>query len=241
MGFRNPTKIPPGSVGVLELEDGAVTGPKISVGALDGKVITGALIRTAASGQRWEQDSTLYNELRGYSGHANEVDPARVTVGVTSGTPTPFLTLSSPDRGFLGASSLGLFASTGGAVQPLIATSGDVQVANGRIYCSGERGWRSATLLGAWATLGGGWPHPRFRLTADGFIEIIGGVTGGVAGTAMFNISAAGTPAFQVPIIGESGGAFFRATVTTSGNVLHSVGATASVIFANARIATFST
>lgn len=240
MGFRNPTKIPPGSVGVAELADGSVTGPKISVGALDGKIITGALIRSAATGQRWEQDSVLYNEIRGYSGHANEIDPARITVGVTSGTPTPFLSLASPDRGFLGGASVSLLASTGAAVNPLIQTSGDVSVANGRIYTSGERGWHTATLINGWATLGAGWPHPRYRLDPDGYIFVFGACTGGSAGLAMFALTGMPAPAFQMPIIAEAGGAFARLTVTTSGNVLHSVGGTASVLF-QGRVPTFST
>lgn len=47
----------PGSVGPVLIEDGAVTASKIAAAAIDGMVITGAVIRTAATGQRLELDS----------------------------------------------------------------------------------------------------------------------------------------------------------------------------------------
>ena len=46
-----------------KIDVGAVTAEKISSTALDGKTITGAFIRTAGSGRRWELDQ---NSLRGY-------------------------------------------------------------------------------------------------------------------------------------------------------------------------------
>lgn len=44
----------PGSVGPVLIENGAVTGQKLAFDAIDGKTITGALMRTAATGQRLE-------------------------------------------------------------------------------------------------------------------------------------------------------------------------------------------
>ncbi|MCW2287047.1 hypothetical protein EDF60_1698 [Leucobacter luti] len=44
----------PGSIGPVLIENGAITGQKLAFDAIDGKTITGALIRTAPTGQRLE-------------------------------------------------------------------------------------------------------------------------------------------------------------------------------------------
>lgn len=46
------------SGGVVRLADGVVTADAIAADAIDGMVITGATIRTAASGQRWQIDAS---------------------------------------------------------------------------------------------------------------------------------------------------------------------------------------
>lgn len=46
----------PGTVGNVLIENGAITGVKIAADAIDGKTITGALIRTAPTGQRVQMD-----------------------------------------------------------------------------------------------------------------------------------------------------------------------------------------
>jgi hypothetical protein len=76
MGFRNAFNgIPPSSITADLLADGSVTGTKLSADAIDGKTITGAFIRTAATGKRWELSSTPANQLRGYSGRPEEDQP----------------------------------------------------------------------------------------------------------------------------------------------------------------------
>lgn len=72
MGFRNPLNLPPGSI----------TGSLLAADAIDGKTITGAVIRTAAPpAKRWELDSVNHaNQLRGYSGEANETAPGLVEI-----------------------------------------------------------------------------------------------------------------------------------------------------------------
>lgn len=47
----------PGTVGNVLIENGAITGVKIAADAIDGKTITGAVVRTAATGQRLQLDS----------------------------------------------------------------------------------------------------------------------------------------------------------------------------------------
>lgn len=64
----------PGSVGNVLIADGAVTGQKIAADAIDGKTITGALFRTAATGQRMQFDS---NGLRAFDG--SNVETARLS------------------------------------------------------------------------------------------------------------------------------------------------------------------
>lgn len=71
MGFRNPLNFPPGSI----------TGSMLAADSIDGKTITGAFIRTAATGLRWEIDSPGFSdEIRGYTGNPGEIDPASLTI-----------------------------------------------------------------------------------------------------------------------------------------------------------------
>ncbi|MEB4614008.1 hypothetical protein [Leucobacter sp. M11] len=47
----------PGSLGAVVIKNGAITGVKIAADAIDGKIITGATVRTAATGQRTQIDA----------------------------------------------------------------------------------------------------------------------------------------------------------------------------------------
>lgn len=94
----------------------------INVGALDGKTINGALIRTAAAGERWELTGVgALKGLRGYSGLADETAPAGMEttvtgLGLTGGSGTVgALRLFAPERSsdaYAGKSELAL--SSGG-------------------------------------------------------------------------------------------------------------------------------
>lgn len=98
MTFRNPVtslradQITPGVLpeGVL-LEPGAVLpgelGPdvyarRVTAGAVDGLVITGATIRTAAAGRRLQIDNADRDRLKFYSGDPSELVPGLIAVGV---------------------------------------------------------------------------------------------------------------------------------------------------------------
>ena len=60
----------------VKLADGVVTARMVAADAIDGKTITGATIRTAASGQRWVLGTgASSNTLYGYSGRADETTP----------------------------------------------------------------------------------------------------------------------------------------------------------------------
>lgn len=119
MGFRNAFNgLPPSSITADLLADGSVIGSKLAADAIDGKTITGAHIRTAASGKRWELDSTPANELRGYSGDAAEVLHGRVAVDADEDyayvrIETPTIGTEDPAMVHLGAS-----VRQGGAALP---------------------------------------------------------------------------------------------------------------------------
>ena len=92
--------------------DGSITAAKLSATAIDGKTITGATIRTAASGQRWTLDSAVVNMILGYTGAAGESQPGSLAMSTdgTSGMTNMYspqfkggaaaLSLSSPRPGY---------------------------------------------------------------------------------------------------------------------------------------------
>lgn len=65
-------KIAANAVTATTIAAGAVTAVKIAATAIDGMTITGAFIRTAASGKRWELKSSPANKLLAYSGLGTE-------------------------------------------------------------------------------------------------------------------------------------------------------------------------
>lgn len=91
-----------------DITDGAISTPKLSANAIDGMTITGALFRTAASGQRIEIDSiSAENEMRFYSGHAGEINPGYIAVGASE------LDMQSPNISGFGGGSLYLGGDSG--------------------------------------------------------------------------------------------------------------------------------
>lgn len=83
MGFRNPINgVPPSSIdGDLIAPDSIGTEHLVADAITAKHTITGALIRTAASGQRWEMDSTPANEIRAYSDDPDETAHGNLAVG----------------------------------------------------------------------------------------------------------------------------------------------------------------
>jgi len=92
-GAISTPKLAAGSVTASVLAANAVTAGKINAGAIDGMTITGALIRTAASGRRIEITSTSYDTIEFYTGVAGEQQAGALQV-LNSG-----LTLISPILG----------------------------------------------------------------------------------------------------------------------------------------------
>lgn len=65
---------------------GQLAGTQLAADSIDGKsingaTITGGLVRTAASGTRWELKSGAANQLTGYTGAADELAGGTITVG----------------------------------------------------------------------------------------------------------------------------------------------------------------
>lgn len=77
-----------------DIAPGAISTPQLAANAIDGMTITGALLRTAATGRRVEIDSpTSANEIRFYTGSVGETAPGLVQVAAGE------VFLSSPNLG----------------------------------------------------------------------------------------------------------------------------------------------
>jgi hypothetical protein len=80
-----------GTVGTVNIEDGAVSADKVTADVIDGKTVTGATVRTAASGRRivLAPDGNTY----WYTGATGEFAPGRIQ---SEGGATPALALYGP-------------------------------------------------------------------------------------------------------------------------------------------------
>lgn len=159
MGFRNRLNFPPGSITAAMLADGSVTGPKLSFDAIDGKTITGALIRTAAPpARRWEMTSAVANQLLAYSGIVGEVAPGGVIVSA-GGAGT--LTLRHPTTGALaageieinqidagGSSEIRLSSSAGGVLEDFVTPANNLSWFNGQLYK--DLAWTNLATVNSW-------------------------------------------------------------------------------------------
>jgi hypothetical protein len=155
--FIRADQIQAGAVEALHIAAGAVVADAIAAGAIDGKLITGATIRTAASGQRVEIDST---GLKTYdSGGVVQVEATTATGGklragagaITIGA-DGFL-INTPVGGALAAGNSLRFAFDGvefgklgaggsllGAVFGLLATTGDSAPRSAELYAQNSAG-----------------------------------------------------------------------------------------------------
>ncbi len=82
MGFRNAIHgIRPGTIGPDELAPDAVGEEHLRSDAITAKhTLTGPLVRTAASGVRWELSSSPANELRGYGSLGASPQPGKLSI-----------------------------------------------------------------------------------------------------------------------------------------------------------------
>lgn len=163
-----------------DITDGAISTPKLSANAIDGMTITGALLRTAASGQRVEIDSTTINKVRLYSGHAGETSPGYISAGAS------FVEIEAPNISGFGPGNIFLGGDFGfGGESQAEITADQIELTAGT--------W--ARVNGAKIMVEGGNPQPVFVSDAPSLAA------------SLSTTYAAGTPAlgtaFTAPATGK--------------------------------------
>ncbi|WP_329126007.1 hypothetical protein [Streptomyces sp. NBC_01353] len=133
--------IAPALVVADDVADGIITGSKLAADAIDGKTITGATLRTAATGQRVviaPSETVGENAVRLYSGVASEVEPGELIaiVDTDAGHPRPSLILWAP--AVEAGTSAGLKLISGGGTEndqgEFFLSTGDGSGANTYLY-----------------------------------------------------------------------------------------------------------
>ncbi|MFB7359662.1 hypothetical protein [Streptomyces gardneri] len=112
--------IAPALIVADDVADGIITGTKLAADAIDGKLITGATFRTAASGQRIiiaPSETPGTNAIRMYSGVTGELEPGELlaSVNTDAGHPRPQLIFWSPTVDGVGTSAAMRLIAGGGA------------------------------------------------------------------------------------------------------------------------------
>lgn len=93
VGLIQTNQLDAGVITAAKIASGAIDTSKLQATAIDGMTITGAIIRTAASGARWELSNTGYeNTLRAYTASAGETSPG----GLRADNATGGIVLESP-------------------------------------------------------------------------------------------------------------------------------------------------
>lgn len=135
---------------LAQIPAGAILGSKLAADAIDGRTITGSTLRTAASGQRVQIDST--NGLVGYNAAGQAVTQVRNTDGALIATNA--LITGELDTGAAGTPRIRVYETIDGKGNPL----GMIQLEDGvagdtaaQIYAGGFGG-----LGGGGLTLSGG-------------------------------------------------------------------------------------
>ncbi|MEV6287395.1 hypothetical protein [Kribbella sp. NPDC051770] len=221
-GAVTTAKLAAGAVTATEIAAGAITAAKLSATAIDGKTITGATIKTAGSGTRWELSSSPGNALYAYSGLASEASPGALTVR-TVGSLEAHTSLEAPSLTSTSGGYIDLVATNNLSPNPaqsqvfIGATSialedpdtGETLIVRaGVLYNVDWKAWVNvSSLLNSWVWYGGSAPTPQFRYYPDGDVGIRGVVKSGTAST-IFSLPSGCRPpkgfSVQVPINGSS-------------------------------------
>ncbi|MXM62166.1 hypothetical protein GR925_01540 [Streptomyces sp. HUCO-GS316] len=227
------TKIAAGSIEATHIKAGAITAEKIDADAINGKVVTGAIVRTAASGRRLvlNPDSDSQPALEVFSGSSSETSPGRVRASVIDmGTwvqpevvlESPLVassradvTLRSPELNGKGLVRLEPSDQTDGHAHVTVQNGGPNDDANITLYgargSNAGGGYHSMVLKGSGIT----WHSGTRQMTyTDGILRAPNIVTGVVTITPTAN-----TPT-SVTVSGLNvSGTVFRAFVTASSTV----------------------
>jgi hypothetical protein len=94
-----------------------------------------------------------------------------------------------------------------------------------------EPAWSSPTLGGAWTNTGAPYQTTRYSKRSPGVVYIEGMVTGGAAGSVIFNLPAGFRPAARLNFPSANGLTATAATIRVdpNGDVLHISGTTSNI------------
>lgn len=227
MGFRNRLNFPPGSITNAMLADGSVTGPKLSFDAIDGKTITGALIRTAAPpALRWEMTSAVANQLLAYSGVVTETAPGGVVVSAggaagqisikhpTTGLPAlqGSVEINQIDAG--GSSEVRISSSAGGVLEDVATPANNLYWLNGQLFK--DLSWTNLATINGW-TRDTAADTAQYAKDAAGNVWVRGAIkNGALAGIATFPAGYRPSQAWESPALRATAGAGAYSTVSIS-------------------------
>jgi hypothetical protein len=199
-----------------EIATGTITALQISATAIDGKTITGALIRTAATGQRWEITSAPANKILAYGGQAGEVAGGLEVAGVAGDASTYLRSPSEPTHAAIPQAEIELHVDGGAAAsEAIIRTTGGGSLIDptsaaytlswgqGIFYAADGHNWLTPTLLNSWVNFGGVWPAVQYYKYPDGDVGVRGVVKSGTAGT-IFTLPVGYRPPASIDFVQKS-------------------------------------
>jgi hypothetical protein len=175
-GTITATQIASGTITAGLIAAGAVAAGKIAAGAIDGMTITGATLRTAASGARVVVDSVNVDRVKLYTGQEQTDLPGQIQVGYTAGT------LSSGDQPYL-------------LLQPPLLGLGASRNSNPTLTLKGPT--RDNTTPGGWTVKGA----TEFTDQATFDVAVSGQAAAGLIGYGIATVNTTGIAATAVRLV----------------------------------------
>lgn len=212
MAFRNPVRSLPassitGQIVGTQIAPNSITTGHLRVDALDGRLITGSTIRTAAAGTRLELDPD--GVIRMFSGATAETAPGQLTTGITSDGSSMsygYLTLRPPVHGSWPAPEFVMALDAEGGRQwhlgPLYLAEDDTQQTSG------------ASIVGDFTVTGGD-----FNAFSDATVDGVFKAGNIRVGHSTVTTTAANTPASLTVSGLNLTGTAFRALATANTTV----------------------
>lgn len=200
--------------------------------------IRGSLITGPPGSEHIEIHDSPANEIQFYTGDAQEEEHGRLFVDfLTTGVDHALLFMHPPKVDpALNTASLSLDNYVDGYNNAQLVADDidfftDLEQFRFAEYITTGEVVQTMTLLGTWATLGAGWPHPRIYKDAMGFVHCVGGVTGGLVGQTIFQLPVGYRPPYLIPVEAEGNLARARITLNTGGNVVLNVGSGTNLLW----------
>lgn len=163
-----------------EISDGAISTPKLQADAIDGMVITGAVIRTAATGPRVDINETFAGEMAFTTDRATEVTAGRIGPQWTLDSSLT-TTVDSPVHS---AVSSGLPAeivleTTGGGFRNVWVNADRLVISDVDPKVFVRTDWTALTLVNSWVDVAGGRAH--YSKDQGGRVQLRGLVISGAS------------------------------------------------------------